>query len=85
MLARQGVGMVTAERVRVVDSEMNDVPADGVTMGEIVMRGNGVMKGYFRDQRATELAFAGGWCHSGDLGVMHPDGYVELMIGPRTS
>ncbi|HUA46298.1 MAG TPA: AMP-binding protein, partial [Solirubrobacteraceae bacterium] len=78
-LARQGVGMVTAERVRVVDTEMNDVPADGVTMGEIVMRGNDVMKGYFRDEQATELAFAGGWFHSGDLGVMHPDGYVELM------
>ena len=78
-LARQGVGMITAERVRVVDSDMNDVPADGATMGEIVMRGNGVMKGYFHDPEATELAFAGGWFHSGDLGVMHPDGYVELM------
>jgi len=78
-LARQGVGMVTAERIRVVDTEMNDVPADGVTMGEIVMRGNDVMKGYFRDEQATELAFTGGWFHSGDLGVMHPDGYVELM------
>jgi acyl-CoA synthetase (AMP-forming)/AMP-acid ligase II len=77
-LARQGVGMVTAERIRVVDSEMNDVPADGSTMGEIVMRGNDVMKGYFSDPEATEVAFAGGWFHSGDLGVMHPDGYVEL-------
>ena len=71
--------MVTAERLRVVDPDMNDVPADGITMGEIVMRGNDVMKGYFRDEEATELAFAGGWFHSGDLGVMHPDGYVELM------
>jgi fatty-acyl-CoA synthase len=78
-LARQGVGMVTAERVRVVDEEMNDVSADGVTMGEIVMRGNGVMKGYFRDEDATDRAFTGGWFHSGDLGVMHRDGYVELM------
>jgi fatty-acyl-CoA synthase len=78
-LARQGVGMVTTERVRVVDHDMNDVPADGATMGEIVMRGNGVMKGYFRDGEATEVAFTGGWFHSGDLGVMHPDGYVELM------
>jgi fatty-acyl-CoA synthase len=78
-LARQGVGMITAERVRVVDPDMNDVPADGTTMGEIVMSGNGVMKGYFRDEEATELAFFGGWFHSGDLGVMHPDGYVELM------
>ena len=51
MLARQGVGMVQAERVRVVDAEMNDVPADGATMGEIVMRGNNVMKGYYADER----------------------------------
>jgi acyl-CoA synthetase (AMP-forming)/AMP-acid ligase II len=48
-------------------------------VGEIVMRGNDVMKGYFRDEAATELAFTGGWFHSGDLGVVHPDGYVELM------
>ena len=78
-LARQGVGMVTAERLRVVDPDMKDVLADGMTLGEIVMRGNDVMKGYFRDEEATELAFSGGWFHSGDLGVMHPDGYVELM------
>jgi fatty-acyl-CoA synthase len=78
-LARQGVGMVTAERLRVVDPEMNDVPADGQTTGEIVMRGNDVMHGYYRDPEATENAFAGGWFHSGDLGVMHPDGYVELL------
>ncbi len=57
---------------------MNDVPADGATMGEIVMRGNNVMKGYSDDPEGTEKAFAGGWFHSGDLGVMHPDGYVEL-------
>ncbi|MGO9959692.1 MAG: long-chain-fatty-acid--CoA ligase [Solirubrobacteraceae bacterium] len=78
-LARQGVGMVTAERMRVVDLDMNDVPADGRTMGEIVMRGNDVMTGYFRDPHATEQAFFGGWFHSGDLGVMHPDGYIELL------
>jgi fatty-acyl-CoA synthase len=78
-LSRQGVGMITAERMRVVDAEMNDVPADGTTMGEIVMRGNDVMTGYFRDDAATEQAFAGGWFHSGDLGVMHPDGYIELL------
>jgi len=76
--ARQGVGMITAEWLRVVDPEMNDVPADGATMGEIVMRGNNVMAGYFDDPEGTEKAFAGGWFHSGDLGVMHPDGYVEL-------
>jgi fatty-acyl-CoA synthase len=78
MLARQGVGMVTVDPVRVVDSDMNDVPADGETMGEVVMHGNNVMKGYYRDERATAEAFRGGWFHSGDLGVMHPDGYVEL-------
>jgi fatty-acyl-CoA synthase len=76
--ARQGVGMVCADRLRVVDADMRDVPADGTTMGEIVMRGNNVMKGYLDDPAATEKAFAGGWFHSGDLGVMHPDGYVEL-------
>ncbi|BDG05509.1 acyl--CoA ligase family protein [Anaeromyxobacter oryzae] len=76
--ARQGVGYVHAPELRVVDAQLNDVPADGETMGEIVMRGNNVMKGYFRDPDATAAAFAGGWFHSGDLGVMHPDGYVEL-------
>jgi fatty-acyl-CoA synthase len=79
LLARQGVGMVQAERARVVDPEMNDVPADGATMGEIVMRGNNVMKGYFGDDKATAGAFEGGWFHSGDLGVMHPDGYIQLL------
>ncbi len=79
LLARQGVGMVTADRMRVVDAEMNDVPADGETIGEIVMRGNCVMKGYFNDEAATAKAFAGGWFHSGDLGVMQPDGYAKLV------
>src|SRR6266498_4774785 len=69
---------VSADRVRVVDDGLRDVPADGETMGEIVMRGNNVMKGYFRDEEATAEAFRGGWFHSGDLGVMHPDGYVEV-------
>ncbi|MCE1179462.1 MAG: acyl--CoA ligase family protein [Micrococcales bacterium] len=76
--ARQGVGMVQAERVRVVDEDMNDVPADGQSMGEIVMRGNNVMLGYYKDEDGTDNAFRGGWFHSGDLGVMHPDGYCEL-------
>jgi fatty-acyl-CoA synthase len=67
-----------ATHVRIVDGEMRDVPADGETMGEVVMRGNNVMQGYYRDPEATEQAFAGGWFHSGDLGVMHPDGYIEL-------
>ncbi len=76
--SRQGVCMVQAEGVRVVDAEMADVPADGSTMGEVVMRGNNVMTGYYRDPAATDEAFRGGWFHSGDLGVMHPDGYIEL-------
>jgi fatty-acyl-CoA synthase len=79
LLSRQGVGMVQAERLRVVDDEMNDVPCDGETMGEIVMRGNNVMKGYFEDEQGTEEAFKGGWFHSGDLGVRHSNGYVRLM------
>jgi fatty-acyl-CoA synthase len=79
LLSRQGVGMIQAERLRVVDEDMSDVPADGETMGEIVMRGNNVMKGYFEDEDATEEAFKGGWFHSGDLGVMQRDGYVRLM------
>ncbi|WP_141576436.1 acyl--CoA ligase family protein [Actinomadura sp. WMMA1423] len=78
LLARQGVGMLQTDGLRVVDGDMNDVPADGTTLGEIVMRGNNVMKGYHRDEEATAHAFRGGWFHSGDLGVRHPDGYVEL-------
>jgi fatty-acyl-CoA synthase len=76
--ARQGVGMVTAEGVRVVDDKMADVPADGETMGEIVMRSNTVMASYYLDPEATAQAFRGGWFHSGDLGVVFPDGYIEL-------
>ncbi|MQA86593.1 MAG: long-chain-fatty-acid--CoA ligase [Streptosporangiales bacterium] len=77
-LARQGVGMMVTDGVRVVDDAMHDVPRDGETVGEVVMRGNNVMSGYFEDPEATEKAFRGGWFHSGDLGVWHPDGYVEL-------
>jgi fatty-acyl-CoA synthase len=76
--ARQGVSMIQAEGLRVVDATMADVPADGSTMGEIVMRGNNVMACYYLDSEATAHAFRGGWFHSGDLGVMHPDGYIEL-------
>ena len=76
--ARQGVSMIQADPIRVVDENMVDVPRDGRTMGEIVMRGNNVMVGYFDDIDATEKAFRGGWLHSGDLGVQHSDGYVEL-------
>jgi fatty-acyl-CoA synthase len=76
--ARQGVPNVVACELRVVDGAMRDVPADGTTMGEVVMRGNNVMKGYFEDPEATAKAFEGGWFHSGDVAVMHPDGYIEL-------
>jgi fatty-acyl-CoA synthase len=76
--ARQGVPNPVAGEVRVVDTEMNDVPPDAATMGEVVFRGNAVMKGYFADENATDVAFKGGWFHSGDVGVLHPDGWIEL-------
>jgi fatty-acyl-CoA synthase len=76
--ARQGVGYLHAPELRVVDEQMHDVPADGETLGEVIMRGNNLMKGYYRDEAATATAFRGGWFHSGDLAVMHPDGYIEL-------
>ncbi|HEV2386369.1 MAG TPA: acyl--CoA ligase family protein [Candidatus Acidoferrales bacterium] len=77
--SRQGVPyLIAGTGMRVVDAEMNDVPADGKTMGEVVMRGNNVMLGYYRDPAATATAFRGGWFHSGDLAVAHPDGYIEL-------
>jgi fatty-acyl-CoA synthase len=77
-LARQGQAYISSDLVRVVDGQMNDVPRDGQAMGEVVMRGNNVMSGYFDDQAATAAAFAGGWFHSGDLAVWHPDGNIEL-------
>jgi fatty-acyl-CoA synthase len=64
--------------VRVVDSEMRDVPRDAETLGEVIMRGNNAAMGYFRQPEATAEAFRGGWFHSGDIAVWHPDGYVEL-------
>ena len=77
--ARQGVAYVTLDGLGVMASESGDpVPADGETIGEVVMRGNTVMKGYLKNRTATEEAFAGGWFHTGDLGVMHKDGYIEL-------
>ncbi len=78
VMARQGVPYPHAIYLRVVDKNMNDVPADAETMGEVVMRGNNVMRGYYNDPEATAEAFKGGWFHSGDVGVMHPDGYIEL-------
>jgi fatty-acyl-CoA synthase len=77
-LARQGQAYISSDLVRVVDDEMNDVPRNGATMGEVVMRGNNVMSGYFDDDAATGKAFAGGWFHSGDLAVWNPDGNIEL-------
>jgi len=77
--ARQGVELITSGELRVVDHEMRDVPRDGATLGEIVARGNVVMRGYYNDPEATTAAFAGGWFHSGDAAVVHPDGYVEIQ------
>jgi fatty-acyl-CoA synthase len=77
-LARQGQAYLSADLVRVVDEQMHDVVQDGQAMGEVVMRGNNVMSGYFHDQAATGKAFTGGWFHSGDLAVWHPDGTIEL-------
>jgi fatty-acyl-CoA synthase len=78
LMARQGVAFIGADPIRVVDENMNDVARDGTTMGEVVMRGNNVMSGYYNDPEATAHAFRGGWFHSGDLAVWHPDGYIEL-------
>jgi fatty-acyl-CoA synthase len=77
-LARQGQAYISSDLVRVVDEQMNDVPLDGTTMGEVIMRGNNVMSGYFNDEAATGKAFAGAWFHSGDLAVWHSDGNIEL-------
>lgn len=86
--SRQGLAMVTSEEVRVVeqvaknapqDVTLVDVPPDGETMGEVVMRGNIVMREYFHNPDATAEAFLGGWFHSGDLAVKHPDGYIQVL------
>jgi fatty-acyl-CoA synthase len=77
--SRQGVGYAVLEDLTVADARtLEPVPADGKTMGEVLMRGNIVMKGYLKSPRSSEAAFSGGWFHTGDLGVMHPDGYIEL-------
>jgi fatty-acyl-CoA synthase len=77
-MARQGVPFLHALHLRVVDDDMHDVEPDGEAMGEVVMRGNNVMRGYYDDPEATAQAFRGGWFHSGDVGVVHADGYIEL-------
>ena len=78
-MARQGVPHILAGAFQIVDPvTMQPVPADGKTIGEIMLRGNTVMKGYFKNAEATAAASAGGWFHTGDLAVMHPDGYAEV-------
>ncbi|MBB3082438.1 AMP-binding protein [Geodermatophilus sabuli] len=76
--ARQGVGNMISCTARVIGSDGQDVPADGVAVGEIALRGNNVMLGYLKDEEATRRAVPDGWFRTGDLGVVHPDGYVEL-------
>jgi fatty-acyl-CoA synthase len=79
LMARQGVRYLALEGLDVMDPEtMAPVPADGATLGEVMMRGNVVMKGYLKDEAATDAAFRGGWFHTGDLAVKYPDGYVQL-------
>jgi len=79
MKARQGVPYPSVEGIRVVDpATMRDVPRDGAHLGEVVKRANTIMRGYLKNKTATEAAFAGGWFHTGDLAVRHPDGYVQL-------
>jgi fatty-acyl-CoA synthase len=76
--ARQGVELITSGELRVVDEDGNEVAWDGETVGEIVVQGNVVMKGYFEDPEASAAAFRGGWFHSGDVAVVHPDGFAEI-------
>jgi fatty-acyl-CoA synthase len=76
--ARQGVELVTSGEVKVVDESGAEVPADGTTVGEITVRGNVVMKGYFEDEEASATALRGGYFHSGDAAVVHPDGFIEI-------
>ncbi len=79
VMSRQGVRMPSIEALEVVDMDtLEEVPADGQTIGELVLRGNTLMEGYLKNPGATEEAFQGGWYHTGDLAVMHPDGYAEI-------
>jgi len=78
-MARQGVRCLTSEDLMVADPDgMHELPRDGTTIGELMLRGNSVMKGYLKNPAATDAAFRGGWFHTGDLAVRHPDGYVEI-------
>lgn len=76
--ARQGVETIVSQRIRVLSEQGRDVPADGQTVGEVALRGNNLMLGYYNDPEATEQAIEDGWFRTGDLGVMHPDGYLEV-------
>jgi len=76
--ACQGVDLLTSGELRVVDEQGNDVPRDSETIGEILVRGNAVMKGYYKDSEATAEVMRGGWFHTGDAAVVHPDGYAEI-------
>jgi len=79
MMVRQGVAYHTLEDIMIADPKtMEPVPSDGKTMGEVMVRGNTAMKGYLKNPNATDEAFRGGWLHTGDLGVRHPNGYVEI-------
>jgi len=78
VMARQGVPYILSEDLEVLDANDQPAPRDGKTLGEVCMRGNIVMKGYYKNPQATDEALRSGWFHSGDLGVMHPDGYIEL-------
>ena len=76
--ARQGVAFPMMEHITVMDQSMSDVPKDGKAQGEIMIRGNSVMKGYFKNKEATKEAFEGGYFHSGDIAVHHPDSYIQI-------
>src|SRR5437016_11510782 len=76
--ARQGVELITSGELLVIGADGNEVPRDGITQGEIVARGNVIMAGYYNDKRATDRALHGGWFHTGDAAVVHPDGYIEV-------
>ena len=77
-ISRQGFGNVVSQHLRVIDGDGNDVPWDAATIGEVAIRGNNVMTGYFNDPERTNEVVCDGWFYSGDLGVIHPDGYIEL-------
>src|SRR6185503_18947265 len=76
--ARQGVELITSGETTVFGDDGAEVPHDGETVGEIVVRGNVVMAGYYNDPEATAQAIRGGWFHTGDAAVVHPDGYIEI-------